>query len=88
MLAGQLPLWRRVARKDRPWQTRITGLRFKCPGCGQLKSLHRRCFCARCKKRNEAGLPLDLDDFLTDAEYRRLARRMPGEFMQPRRGQR
>jgi hypothetical protein len=66
---GQLSLWRRVAGEDRPWRGRGPK-RWSCIGCGRESVAIQHTYGPRCRKRLEAGLPVDLDEYLTEAEVR------------------
>jgi hypothetical protein len=70
----QLALW----LDGRPW--RAVYVRWLCIGCKKAEVRVKFTYCPRCKKRLDAGLPVDLDDYVTDADYRALAKRMPGDF--------
>lgn len=73
VLSGQLPLWRRIGRKDRTWRWTRDGRRWKCVGCGDVASTLPRTYCRKCRRRLESGLPVDLDEYLTDSECRGVA---------------
>jgi hypothetical protein len=83
ILAGQLPLWRRIAGRDQTWQDRPgAGKAYVCIGCGRERVKVKRTYCRRCQKRLGAGIPVDVDEYLTEQQYQDWSRRvMPGRFM-------
>lgn len=66
------------APRDEPCASSATPRR--CIGCGKGRVQGWSC-CPKRRKRVAAGLPTDLGEYVTDAEYRTLARRMPGVFV-------
>jgi len=61
---AQLALW----LDGRPW--RAVYVRWLCVGCKRVEVKVKFTYCPRCKKRLDAGLPVDLDEYLTDRECR------------------
>lgn len=65
-------------RESGPARVDVTSkARFPCLGCGKEPVRVRFTYGRRCRKRLEAGLPVDLETFVTERESRALAKRMP-----------
>lgn len=62
----QLVLW----LDGRPWRLVYvtTQPQYLCIGCGKVPTVKKHSYCRRCRRRVESGIPVDVDDVVTQKE--------------------